>query len=69
MRGRDDALEIQRKALRDELADPRRSARHEAAIQIYLAGIAYADSRPRRSAEADDVARPVDEPAPLVDRR
>jgi hypothetical protein len=61
-----DAFEAQREAVRGLATRRERPFRHESAVQTYLAGVAYLESRPRPATASEEPAQPVDEPAPLA---
>lgn len=61
-----EAFQAQREALQDANAHPERPLSHEAAMRTYLAGFLYAESHPQPTAQDDEPAQPVDEPAPLT---
>jgi hypothetical protein len=60
------AFDARREAMRNLATRPADPFRHDSAVQIYLAGIAYLASRQPLAAPSEEPAQPVDEPAPPV---
>lgn len=58
-----ESYDARTEAARDLAADQERPRRHAGAIPLYLAAMAYAQSRPRDTAPHGDDPQPVDEPA------